>query len=95
MNALKNISSTNAKAVTTVKEIFGTNYYKNDSDKPIDFFFGTYDDDIEDYVPDVTKVPVTNLDHLIAENDKLKTIRIIKKELIETVTGQFRQRIGN
>lgn len=86
---------TNAKGVTTVKEIFGTNYYKGNSDQPIDFYFGTWDDDLEVYVPDVTKVPVTNLDHLIAENDKLKTIRVIKKELIETVAGQFRQRIGN
>lgn len=73
---------TNVKAVTTVKESFGTKYYKNDSDLPIDFFFSTA----------TTKVPVTNLDDLIAQNDELKNIRVIKKDLIEVVAGQFRNR---
>ena len=82
LTALSYDDGTNQKAVTTVKESFGTKYYKNDSDLPIDFFFST----------EVTKVPVTNLDDLIAENDKLKRIRVIKKDLIETVSGQFRNR---
>ena len=53
---------------------------KNDSDKPIDFF--AYDDDTEDYAwrDQSARDKSWPLD---CRNDKLKTIRIIKKELIE------------
>tara|TARA_R110000868_G_scaffold30953_4_gene113902 strand:+ start:13487 stop:14260 length:774 start_codon:yes stop_codon:yes gene_type:complete len=86
---------TNVKPVTVVREVFGSNYYKNDSDVEIDFF--NYDDEPRGKVPaDTTRgTLVTNLDYLIAENDKLKRIRVIKKALIETVSGQFRQRTSN
>jgi hypothetical protein len=48
------------------------------------------------YFPKEGEVPlaVTNLEYLIAENDKLKNIRVIKADLIEQVVGSFRSQIG-
>jgi hypothetical protein len=71
---------------STVREAFGTNYYRTvDSDKVIDLYF-----------PKEGEIPlaVTNLEYLIAENDKLKNIRVIKADLIEQVVGSFRSQIG-
>lgn len=68
----------------TVQEYNGTYHYIDDSENPIDFYFST----------SATKVPVTNLEHLVNENDELKTIRVIKKELISSVVGRFKTLTG-
>jgi len=41
------------------------------------------------------KIAITNLDKLIEDNDKLKKIRIIKKELIGNVVGKYKSILGN
>jgi len=71
--------------VSTVREAYGTYEYRNSNKEPIDFFFDT------EVVP---KIQVTNLDKLIEDNDKLKRIRIIKKDLIGNVVGKYKSLIG-
>lgn len=68
---------------TSTYEYLGTYEYRNDSDLPVDRFFYSG-----------TKKAVTNIDKLIEENDKLKTIKIINSKLIQQVAGAFRSRIG-
>ena len=68
----------------TVNEYNGTYHYIDDSSNSIDLYFST----------SATKVPVTNLEHLIEENDELKTIRVIKKVNISNVVGRFKTLSG-
>jgi hypothetical protein len=70
---------------SVVREAYGTYEYRNTNKEPIDYFFDT------EVVP---KIQVTNLDKLIEDNDKLKRIRIIKKELIGNVVGKYKSLIG-
>lgn len=41
------------------------------------------------------KVPVTNLEHLINENQNSKSIRVIKKDLIRDVVGKYKKIISS
>lgn len=68
----------------TVQEYNGTYEYIDDSSNPIDLYFSN----------SATKVPVTNLEKLVQENDELKMIRVIKKELIANVVGRFKTLTG-
>ena len=79
---------------STVREYFGTYEYRNDSDLPIDLYFGEWNNSTQTYVIPANKTQVTNLDHLIEENDGLKRIRIIKANLIAQVAGKFKAAIG-
>ena len=64
-----------------VYEFSGTHHYKSSaSGEEVDFFFDA-----------VTKYPVTNLEYLIAQNDESKKIRVIKKDSIEKIVGEFRR----
>jgi hypothetical protein len=63
----------------TVYEYQGTHHYENDSGEWIDFFY-----DVDPF-----KTTVTNLDFLIRENEAVKKIRVIKKQYIESVVGDF------
>lgn len=65
----------------TVYEYQGTHHYENDSGEWLDFFY--------DLTP--SKIPITNLDFLIKENDAAKKIRVIKKQYIEKVVGDFKR----
>ncbi len=65
---------------TTVYEYNGTHHYVNDSDEWIDYFFST----------DPVKVPITNIEHLINENDETRSIRLIKKEAINSMVGRIK-----
>lgn len=85
LTALSYGDGTNAIGLSnTIREYNGTYHYIDDSENPIDFFFSS----------STTKVPVTNLEHLVNENDELKTIRVIKKELIASVVGRFKTLTG-
>lgn len=68
----------------TVKEMFGTHHYENDSAERVDLYFDA----------DAPKILKTNLDFLIAENDKLKKIRIINKKNISQIVGAFKSSLG-
>jgi len=68
----------------TVNEYNGTYHYVDSANEPVDYFF----DDIS------AKIPVTNLEKLVEENNKLKTIRVIKRELIGNIVGQFKTLTG-
>jgi len=68
----------------TINEYNGTYHYIDENEEPIDFFFDE----------GATKVPVTNLEKLIQENNELKTIRVIKKEVIGNVVGRFKTLTG-
>lgn len=63
-----------------VYEYQGTHHYENDSGDWVDYFYSNDQ-----------KIPITNLDYLIAQNDEAKRIRIIKKEYIEKVVGEFKR----
>lgn len=67
----------------TVYEYEGTHHYETDSNEWIDYYFST----------DPVKVPITNLEYLIAENDASKRIRVIKKRYIEEVVGRVKNLI--
>tara|TARA_R110002153_G_scaffold121401_5_gene266962 strand:+ start:2578 stop:3333 length:756 start_codon:yes stop_codon:yes gene_type:complete len=69
----------NATLTNCVYEFEGTHHYVNDSAEIIDFFFSS----------DAPKLPVTNLEHVISENQKSKRIRIIKKDYIEQFVGRM------
>jgi len=73
----------NIKMVTVKKEIFGTRHYVNDSDNEIDFWFTSE-------IP----ISVSNLEWLEQENEQLKKIRVIRKDTIENVVGQFKSLTG-
>jgi hypothetical protein len=69
----------------TVPEYWGTYGWYDSAGNSIDYFFRT---------PDPKDYALTNLDHLVQENDELKRIRVIKKELIGQVVGQFKSLSG-
>jgi uncharacterized protein RhaS with RHS repeats len=77
--------SNEVSLLNTVYEYQGTHHYENDSGEWVDYFFST----------DPVKVPITNLDYLINENDASKRIRVIKKEFIDTIVGRFKNAIEN
>lgn len=66
-----------------VYEYNANHHYVNDSDEWVDYFSD-----------DAFKTPVTNLEHLINENDKSKRIRIIKKQNIESVVSEFKRMVA-
>lgn len=68
----------------TVREYNGTYHYIDENSEPVDLYFST----------SATKVPITNLEKLVEENDELKSIRVIKKELITNVVGRFKTLTG-
>lgn len=66
----------------TVYEYQGTHHYENDSGDWVDYFYD---------LDQVNKVPFTNLEFLIAQNEESKKIRVIKKQYIEKVVGEFKR----
>ena len=77
-------NGTNLVSLTnTVYQYDGTHHYVNDSDEWQDYYF----------TPTVTKVPVTNLEWLINENELSKRIRVIKKQSISEIVGSYKSQI--
>jgi hypothetical protein len=72
--------SLNVLLTSVVYEYNAVHHYINDSDEWVDF-----------YSDEVVKVPITNLEHLVNENDKSKRIRLIKKENIESIVSEFKR----
>lgn len=70
---------------SVVREAYGTYEYRNSNKEPISYFFDTAVS---------PKIQVTNLDKLIEDNDNLKRIRVIKKDLIGNVVGKYKSLIG-
>lgn len=84
-SAITDVTGSNLFAASAiVYEYQGTHHYENDSGEWVDFF---YDRDI------INKIPITNLDYLIQQNESAKKIRVIKKEYIEKVVGEFKRLI--
>lgn len=80
--AMTYANGTNLLALgATVYEYQGTHHYENDSGAWLDFFYDL----------DPSKIPITNLEFLIRENDAAKKIRVIKKQYIEKVVGDFKR----
>jgi len=74
----------NSQSLTnTVYEYEGTHHYEDEDGEWIDYFFDT----------STTAVPVTNLEYLVSQNDQAKRIRVIKKENIEKVVGEFKRQL--
>jgi hypothetical protein len=78
-------SSNPVSLTNTVLEYEGTHHYINDSDEWVDYYFST----------DTTKVPITNLEYLVSENDESRVIRIIKKESIDSIVGRIKYLLEN
>lgn len=69
----------------TQREWTGIYEWRNDSDLPVDYWFET---------DKSVLTPITNLEKLVEENEKLKYIRVIKASQIKNVTGAFRAQVG-
>lgn len=78
------IDSQTISLTNVVNEYNAVHHYINDSDEWIDAFS-----------TDTTKVPVTNLEHLVNENDLSKKIRIIKKQNIESAVSEFKRLVAS
>jgi len=70
-------------SVTMVYEYEGYHHYVDGNGDYTDRYFDAS-----------VKVPVTNLEHLIDENEESKRIRVIKKDLIRDVVGKYKQIIS-
>ena len=81
---VQDLDGDNQKPGNTVPEWAATHSYVDSANKPQDYFFWTG--------PPLT--PKTNLEHFIEENEAARTIRIIRADLIENVTGKFRALTG-
>jgi len=73
----------NQKLVTVTREVFGVRHYVDDSDNQKDYFFSNE-----------LLTPITNLEWLESENEKLKKIRVIRKDTVESVVGKFKSLTG-
>jgi hypothetical protein len=71
----------NCSLSNTVYEYRGIHHYENDSGEWTDFFFSD----------EAIKIPVTNIEHLVAQNDNAKRIRVIKSDLIRDVVGKYKK----
>lgn len=82
-SAMSYADGTNLLALgNVVYEYQGVHHYEDDSGNWVDFFYDN-----------TTKIPITNLEFLIAQNDEAKKIRVIKKQYIEKVVGEFKRLI--
>ena len=68
----------------TVYEYEGTHHYENDDGEWVNIFLDPMD-------AILNAVPVTNLEYLTSQNDEARTIRIIRKDNIESVVGEFKR----
>lgn len=79
------VDGTTTVALTQiVNEYNAVHHYINDSDEWLDAF-----------TSGAGKLPVTNLEHLVNENDLSKRIRIIKKQNIESVVSEFKRMLAS
>lgn len=74
------VNSTDVTVSGIVKEYNADHHYENEDGDWIDYFS-----------TDPTKFPVTNLEHLVNENDLTKRIRVIKKDSIESIVSEFKR----
>lgn len=80
-SAITYADGTNLLALTNISyEYQGVHHYENDSGEWVDYFYSSG-----------MKIPITNLDYLISQNDEAKKIRVIKREYIEKVVGEFKR----
>lgn len=80
-----NSLTSNTTLTNVVYEYEGTHHYINEDEEWIDYFFST----------DTTKIPVTNLEYMVSENEKSKKIRIIKKAYIEQIVGRVKELLSS
>lgn len=75
--------NSNPVALTnTVNEWEGTHHWEDGDGEWADRWYSTE-----------TILPITNLEHLVAQNDASKRIRLIKKEFIAQIAGEYRRRV--
>lgn len=67
-------------------EYQGIHHYEDDSENWVDFFYQT-----DSAVGGLGKIPITNLEFLEQQNTDSRKIRVIKKEYIEKVVGEFKR----
>ena len=70
--------------LNTIYQYEGTHHYENADGEWVNIFL-----DPVDVV--LNSVPVTNLEYLTSQNDEARTIRIIRKDSIEAVVGEFKR----
>ena len=72
----------NVLSLTSSKyEYEGTHHFVDSAGDEIDYFFSNA----------VGKIPVTNLEYLIAQNQESKRIRVIKKQFIDKIVGEHKR----
>jgi len=72
----------NVLSLTSSKyEYEGTHHFVDSAGDEIDYFYSNA----------VGKIPVTNLEYLIAQNQESKRIRVIKKQFIDKIVGEHKR----
>lgn len=70
--------------LNTIYEYEGTHHYENADGEWVNIFLDPLD-------VILNAVPVTNLEYLTSQNDEARVIRIIRKDSIEAVVGEFKR----
>ena len=84
-NGLAYADGSNAVVLSnTVYEYEGTHHYENADGEWVNIFL-----DPAEVI--LNAIPVTNLEYLTSQNDEARKIRIIKKENIEAIVGEFKR----
>jgi hypothetical protein len=76
--------SNEVAVLNTVYEYEGTHHYENAEGEWVNIFLDPLD-------VILNAVPVTNLEYLTSQNDEARTIRVIRKDSIESVVGEFKR----
>lgn len=86
-SAVTYADGTNLYALSGIAyEYQGIHHYEDDSENWVDFFYQT-----DSAVGGLGKIPITNLEFLEQQNTDSRKIRVIKKEYIEKVVGEFKR----
>jgi hypothetical protein len=86
-SAVTYADGTNLYALSGIAyEYQGIHHYEDDSENWVDFFYQT-----DSAVGGLGKIPITNLEFLEQQNTDSRRIRVIKKEYIEKVVGEFKR----
>jgi len=70
----------------TIYEYEGTHHYENADGEWVNIF-------LDPAEVTASAIPVTNLEYLTSQNDEARKIRIIKKDNIEAVVGEFKRQM--
>lgn len=92
MTAITSITTVPTATGDIFSAAAGTSFYNSTNEylSPYYYTSGGERTDIDSFnISGITAIPVTHQQFLVAENDKLRSIRIVKKSAIEQVVSEF------